>query len=276
MEHQHTSPGFYKFQFGMTVASRVPNLITDLTDQMVTCWEILVKYNGMTMPGTRPFILLRFAVYCYTSCILIGILEVQYFHIKGDETISKWNTDKSFSLFYSQTTFILWLFCLLLTSVRMPSLLNIISWVLAVLFSQKYLFFNSFSACVCNTPMLTWNCSLADKINEQSLRWLSTHIVHHFISSFGFYELHAMVISQALNYSIRLLRIHSSKLKLNCELAGVRDLCSNSQSPFTYMSLDKTHQWSISSNAKWDISCTYLIDLLWSWNGLIYKQGLLP
>lgn len=167
-------------------------------------------------------------------------------------------------------------FCLLPTSVRMPSQLNIISWVLAVLFSQKYLFFNIFSACVCTTPILTWNCSLADRITEQSLRWLShTHSTSFYVI-FWFYELHAVAISQALNYSIRLLRVHSSKLKWNCEVVEVRDLCSNSQSPFTScMILDKTHHWSI-SNAQWDISRTHITDLLWSWNGLIYIQGLLP
>lgn len=104
---------------------------------------------------------------------------------------------------------------------------------------------------------------------------IHTHSTSFYVI-FWFYELHAVAISQALNYSIRLLRVHSSKLKWNCEVAEVRDLCSNSQSPFTScMILDETHHWSI-SNAQWDISCTHITDLLWSWNGLIYIQGLLP
>lgn len=68
-------------------------------------------------------------------------------------------------------------------------------------FSQKYLFFNAFSGCVSNTPMLAWNRRPADRLPERSLTWLlqvvrcQTHNTSFYFIFLWLYELHAVAIT---------------------------------------------------------------------------------
>lgn len=121
-------PGFYESQFGMTCLQCAHNRFNTSNSQIFGSfiWINVIEWQWSSPP---LFLLLRFAISCYAPCILIGVLIVKYSCLKEQETLSKWNIGKSFSLFYSQTTRILWFLCLFPTLVRMPRELNIISWV---------------------------------------------------------------------------------------------------------------------------------------------------
>ena len=176
---------------------------------------------------------------------------------------------------------ILWLLFLFLTLARMPSQLNIISWVLAVRFSPKY-FLKTFSRCVYNTPMLTWNYSPAKGITERSLRWildfilwfLTTYIMSHFLIFFWFYALHIIAIRQALTiwpYSTSKGPFTWTEM----ELWGV-SVRSAFRFLLSYITLDKTRNRSVFSNAKGGPRGPHLGVTVSNLNDLIHVEASLP